>query len=145
MKKTEIPEPRAEKIDKVMTIHDHQRTDEFYWLNERDNPKVIETLNFINNLKKSGAITPGFASRTGGVDLEEFIAGRTGFLISPGVHASAIGSRNPDLNHVLVRVPTNGVNAYRVHGWELGIASKSKHKNEAWKFIDFLRFFNENL
>ena len=103
-----------------------------------DNPKVIETLNFINNLKKSGAITPGFASRTGGVDLEEFIAGRTGFLISPGVHASAIGSRNPDLNHVLVRVPTNGVNAYRVHGWELGIASKSKHKNEAWKFIDFL-------
>jgi len=31
-----------------------------------------------------------------------------------------------------------GVNAYRVHGWELGIASKSKHKNEAWKFIDFL-------
>ena len=45
MKKTEIPEPRAEKIDKIMTIHDHQRIDEFYWLNERDNPKVIEYLN----------------------------------------------------------------------------------------------------
>ena len=45
---------------------------------------------------------------------------------------------NPDLNYDLVRVPTNGVNAYRVHGWELGIASSSKHKEEAWKFIDFL-------
>jgi len=103
-----------------------------------DNAKVVETLNFINDLKKSGAMAPGFASRTGGVDLEEFIAGRSGFLISPGVHASAVATRNPDLNYDLVRVPTNGVNAYRVHGWELGIASKSKHKEEAWKFIDFL-------
>ena len=51
MKKTEIPEPRAEKIDKVMTIHDHQRTDEFYWLNERDNPKVIEYLNAENTYR----------------------------------------------------------------------------------------------
>ena len=103
-----------------------------------DNAKVVETLNFINDLKTSGAMAPGFASRTGGVDLEEFIAGRSGFLISPGVHASAVATRNPDLNYDLVRVPTNGVNAYRVHGWELGIASKSKHKEEAWKLIDFL-------
>ena len=103
-----------------------------------DNAKVVETLNFINDLRKSGAMAPGFASRTGGVDLEEFIAGRSGFLISPGVHASAVATRNPDLDYDLVRVPTNGVNAYRVHGWELGIASKSKHKEEAWKFIDFL-------
>ena len=103
-----------------------------------DNAKVVETLNFINDLKTAGAMAPGFASRTGGVDLEEFIAGRSGFLISPGVHASAVATRNPDLNYDLVRVPTNGVNAYRVHGWELGIASKSKHKEEAWKFIDFL-------
>ena len=103
-----------------------------------DNAKVVETLNFINDLKTAGAMAPGFASRTCGVDLEEFIAGRSGFLISPGVHASAVATRNPDLNYDLVRVPTNGVNAYRVHGWELGIASKSKHKEEAWKFIDFL-------
>ena len=51
MKKTEIPEPRAEKIDKIMTIHDHQRIDEFYWLNERNNPKVIEYLNAENTYR----------------------------------------------------------------------------------------------
>ncbi len=51
MKKNEITEPKAEKIDKVMTIHDHQRVDEFYWLNERDNPKVIEYLNAENNYR----------------------------------------------------------------------------------------------
>ena len=51
MKKTEILEPRAEKIDKIMTIHDHQRIDEFYWLNERNNPKVIEYLNAENTYR----------------------------------------------------------------------------------------------
>ena len=51
MKKNEITEPKAEKIDKIMTIHDHQRVDEFYWLNERDNPKVIEYLNAENNYR----------------------------------------------------------------------------------------------
>ena len=51
MKKNEITEPKAEKIDKVMTIHDHQRVDEFYWLNERENPKVIEYLNAENNYR----------------------------------------------------------------------------------------------
>ncbi|MEM9708624.1 MAG: sugar ABC transporter substrate-binding protein [Pseudomonadota bacterium] len=103
-----------------------------------DNPKVVETLTFIKELDDAGGIAPGAASRTGGVDLEEFIAGRSGFLISPGVHSSAITSRNPDLDYTVVRVPTNTVAAYRVHGWELGIAASSDKKEEAWRFIDFL-------
>ncbi|MEM9764043.1 MAG: hypothetical protein AAF968_16305, partial [Pseudomonadota bacterium] len=36
------------------------------------------------------------------------------------------------------RVPTNATAAYRVHGWELGIASGSSKKDEAWRLIDFL-------
>ncbi len=103
-----------------------------------NNAKVVETLAFINDLNDSNAIAPGAASRTGGVDLEEFIAGRTGFLISPGVHSGAIISRNPDLDYTVARVPTNTTAAYRVHGWELGIASGSSKKDEAWRFIDFL-------
>jgi len=103
-----------------------------------DNPQVVETLTFLQDLNVSGAIAPGAASRTGGVDLEEFIAGRTGFLISPSVHAAAIVSRNSELEYQLVRVPTLNTKAYRVHGWELGIAADSKHKEEAWKFVSFL-------
>ena len=53
MKKNEITEPRAEKINKVMTMHNHQRVDEFYWLNERENPKVIDYLNAENNYRDS--------------------------------------------------------------------------------------------
>ena len=32
-----------------MSMHDHERIDEYYWLNERDNPKVIDYLNAENN------------------------------------------------------------------------------------------------
>ena len=53
MKKNEITEPRAEKTNKVMTMHNHERVDEFYWLNERENPKVIDYLNAENDYRDS--------------------------------------------------------------------------------------------
>lgn len=103
-----------------------------------DNEKVVNTLRFLKDLSDGGGMAPGAASRTGGVDLEEFIAGRTGFLISPGVHSSAITGRNRELDYALVRVPTNGHEAYRVHGWELGIAADSPNKDAAWTFVNYL-------
>jgi oligopeptidase B len=36
--------PKAEKIPKKLTIHNDTRIDNYYWLNERDNPKVLEYL-----------------------------------------------------------------------------------------------------
>ena len=53
MKKNEIIEPRAEKINKIMTMHNHERIDEFYWLNERGNQKVIDYLNLENDYRNS--------------------------------------------------------------------------------------------
>jgi len=41
----EIPRPpAAEKIRKELAIHGQTRVDEYYWLNERANPKVVEYL-----------------------------------------------------------------------------------------------------
>lgn len=36
-----------------MEIHDHQRIDEYYWMNDRENPEVIDYLNAENNYLKS--------------------------------------------------------------------------------------------
>ncbi|WDR06163.1 sugar ABC transporter substrate-binding protein [Devosia rhodophyticola] len=102
-----------------------------------DNPAVVETLQLLNDLNASGAAAPGAASRTGGVDVEEFVAGRTGFLISPAAHSANVRERGADFEYAMTRVPGD-VNAYRVHGFELGISANSKHKDEAWKFISFL-------
>ena len=37
--------PKAPKIEKKLEIHNHQRIDNYYWLNEKENPKVIKYLN----------------------------------------------------------------------------------------------------
>lgn len=36
--------PTAKKIPKELTIHDHTRIDEYHWLNQRENPEVLEYL-----------------------------------------------------------------------------------------------------
>lgn len=36
--------PKAKKIDKILEIHGHKRTDSYFWLNERENPDVIKYL-----------------------------------------------------------------------------------------------------
>ena len=48
MSKKEIEAPRAEKIPKELRIHDDIRVDNYYWLNERENVKVIDYLNSEN-------------------------------------------------------------------------------------------------
>src|SRR5690606_15947160 len=36
--------PKAKKIEKKLAIHGDTRTDNYYWLNERENPEVIKYL-----------------------------------------------------------------------------------------------------
>lgn len=39
-----VTPPKAEKITKELTIHGDTRIDNYYWLNQRENPKVIDYL-----------------------------------------------------------------------------------------------------
>ena len=48
MLKKEIETPVAEKIPKELKIHDDVRIDNYYWLNDKENPKVIDYLNAEN-------------------------------------------------------------------------------------------------
>ena len=43
--KTNSLPPKANKIPKELTIHGDVRVDDYYWLNERENPEVIDYLN----------------------------------------------------------------------------------------------------
>ncbi|MGI9531757.1 S9 family peptidase [Lutimonas sp.] len=49
MSKKEMIPPTAERIPKKMEIHGDVRVDDYYWLNERENPKVIDYLNAEND------------------------------------------------------------------------------------------------
>jgi len=41
---TTMTPPIAEKNDTILTAHGHQRTDPYYWMNNRENPAVLEYL-----------------------------------------------------------------------------------------------------
>ena len=49
MTKEKVSPPKAEKIEKKLEMHGHTRIDPYYWLNERENPKVIDYLNAEND------------------------------------------------------------------------------------------------
>ncbi len=48
-----IKPPAAEKIKKELTLHGDVRIDNYYWLNERENPKVVEYLKAENEYKEA--------------------------------------------------------------------------------------------
>jgi hypothetical protein len=50
--KTSMKEPVAKKIEKVFEEHGQQRIDNYYWLNQREDPEVIAYLNDENNYTK---------------------------------------------------------------------------------------------
>ena len=48
-----ISPPIALKKEKKLTIHDDTRIDNYYWLNERENPEVIAYLDQENKYKEA--------------------------------------------------------------------------------------------
>ena len=50
--KTKISPPKAKKQPKELRIHDDVRIDDYYWLNERENPEVLKYLNEENAYTK---------------------------------------------------------------------------------------------
>ena len=49
--KNNLKEPLAEKIEKELVIHGDKRIDEYYWMNKRDDEKVIDYLNSENSYR----------------------------------------------------------------------------------------------
>ena len=51
MKNTKLIEPKAEKIYTTLSTHNNERIDEYYWLNQRGDKKVIDYLNSENSYR----------------------------------------------------------------------------------------------
>ena len=48
-----MKQPKAKKIPKILKKHNHERIDNYYWLNEKENPEVIDYLNAENAYTQS--------------------------------------------------------------------------------------------
>ena len=48
-----VTPPIAKKVEKKLEIHNDIRIDNYYWLNQRENPEVISYLDEENNYKEA--------------------------------------------------------------------------------------------
>ena len=48
-----LKEPKAKKIDTILTSHGHDRIDRYYWMSERDNPDVLNYLRQENDYRNN--------------------------------------------------------------------------------------------
>ncbi len=53
MEKQMLKEPKAKKIDTILTSHGHDRIDRYYWMSERDNPDVLNYLRQENDYRNN--------------------------------------------------------------------------------------------
>ncbi len=98
-------------------------------------------MELISELSQDGSIVPGETVKNGAMMIEEFSLGNIAMMIQNDAHVATLAVKNPDLNYGIIPIPTidgSGSPELRHHGWDLGLTSKGKNKDAAWKFISFL-------
>lgn len=103
---------------------------------------VTESLSFLATLNSESLIVPGALSAGTERKLDDFISGRTAFMIASAADIELMRERMGEsaFGITSVPVPDNyaGRSFYAITGWTAGIHSASAYKEEARIFIDFL-------
>lgn len=99
-------------------------------------------LSFLLKLKEEGFMPPGVGSLDAGDAIDLFTAGKTAFInnVWPSNSLKIWPEQFPNLNYRLVYPPVGPTGARTTYFGSglLAIARQSRHKDEAWKFIEFL-------
>ncbi len=103
---------------------------------------VVAVLDYIKSLDDAGVIAPGTFSKTEQEKVEEFVNGRVGMMVDTLAHVNLIRDRNPDLNFEISAIPVvegyDGARGLPYASWGIGISESTEHKEEAWKFVEYM-------
>jgi multiple sugar transport system substrate-binding protein len=98
--------------------------------------------NMIKTLYQDKAIFPGPDAVVETDKVENFINGRVAMMIDSMADSSAIAKGAPNLKYTVSALPVKdgykGKQGIAVASWGIGIAAKSPHPAQAWKFVQFL-------
>ena len=99
-------------------------------------------LSFLLKLKEEGFMPPGVGSLSAGDAIDLFTAGKTAFInnVWPSNALKIWPEQFSDLNYRMVYPPTGPTGARTTYygAGLLAIARQSRHKDEAWEFIEYL-------
>ena len=113
---------------------------------------VVQSLAFLASLNNEGLISPDAFFADSRKKLEDFISGRTAFMIGPTRYIAFIRERMGDEAFSITSVPMldnqTGRPFFASAGWTVGVHSASAHREEAGLFAAFLAgrasFLSEN-
>lgn len=106
------------------------------------NAELAAVVDFIKEMNDSGYLADGAYSMKESDMVEEFTNGRVAFMIDGVSHLNLIKEGAPELNFQYAKVPVTegytGVSGMDVANWGIGIAGNCEHKEEAWKFVEYM-------
>ena len=103
---------------------------------------VVDSLTFLASLYSEGLLTPQSFTADPAGKLNDFISGKTAFVIAPASEIRFIREQLGDeaFGVTSIPVPDNyaGKSFYAVSAWTTGVYSASTQKEKAKLFVDFL-------
>lgn len=106
------------------------------------NADLEETVEFVKEMFDKGYVAEGAYSMKEPDMVEEFTNGRVAFMTDGVSHLTTIKEGAPDLNFDYCTVPAtagfSGTSGMDVANWGIGIAGNCEHKEEAWKFVEYM-------
>lgn len=107
-----------------------------------NNPGVTDTVDFVKSVYDADAVSKGAFTLQETDKMNQFTNGQVGMMIDSLAHITTIEQSNPKLKfHVSALPTTDGFtqkSGLDYASWGIGVSEKSKHKAEAWKFIQYL-------
>jgi len=107
-----------------------------------DGPGVQEGLEFVKSLYAANDVLAGSLNAQETQKPNAFAQGQVAMMFDSLAHITSIKQNNPSLHFDIAPVPVKdgytGEQGINAAAWALGISNDSKHKAEAWKFVQFL-------
>ena len=107
-----------------------------------NNPDVQQGLEYVASLYKGDDVLAGALNMQETQKPNAFAQGQIAMMFDSLAHVTSIKQNNPKLKFDLAPVPVKngytGQEGINAASWAMGISNDSKHKNEAWKFVQFM-------
>jgi len=105
-------------------------------------PQVKSAVDYVKSLNDAGVIAPGALTMKEQDKVEKFTNGQVGMVIDSLAHINLIKKNNPKLNFTVAAIPAEdgftGKRGIPYASWGIGISNSTKHKAEAFKFVQYL-------
>jgi multiple sugar transport system substrate-binding protein len=105
-------------------------------------PQVKSVVDYVKSLNDAGVIAPGSLTMKEQDKVEKFTNGQVGMVIDSLAHINLIKKNNPNLKFTVAAIPAEdgytGKRGIPYASWGIGISNSTKHKAEAFKFVQYL-------